>query len=422
MTDTRRVDQLDAVIVGAGLAGLTAARTLQRAGRRISVLEASDGIGGRVRTDEVDGFLLDRGFQVLLTAYPEARRQLDYERLQLQTFAPGAVAWRGGAGHVVADPFRAPARIVSTALAPIGTPFDKARIALMRRRVCRTDAVRLLTGPDTQTGAALRARGFSDRMIDRFFRPLFGGIQLDPSLSTSSRMLDVMFKMLAEGDSAVPAAGMGQIPAQIAADLSPGTVRLGTSVDAVDGTTVITTDGHRIEARTVIIATEGPEAGRLLGLRRVGSRSVACLYFDAAAAPTSHRYVVINAEGAGPVLNVAVMSNVAQGYAPPGRHLVAAVVPGELAVDATLDDEELDVRVRRQLRGWWGPQVDSWRHLRTYRIAHGQPDQSPPFLPKRRVSLGGGRFVCGDHRDTGSIQGALYSGRRCAEAVILATT
>jgi len=411
---------LDTIVVGAGLAGLTAARTLQRAGRDVQVIEASDGIGGRVRTDEVDGFLLDRGFQVLLTAYPEAIRQLDLPALDLRRFAPGAIVWRRGRGHVVADPFRAPRTLASTALAPIGTPFDKARIALLRRHVLHTDPHRLLRGPDTETGAALRARGFSPTIIDRFFRPLFGGIQLDPELRTSSRMFDVIFRMLADGDSAVPSAGMGAIPAQIAADLAPGTVRLRTAVTALDGTTVRFADGPTLRARTVIVATDGPAASRLLGLPAVGSRPVACVWFAAPTAPIRGGYVVLDGDRSGPVANVAVMSNIAPSYAPPGQHLIAAAMPG-VGDDPSITDAQLVDQARVQLRGWWGATVDAWRPLRTDRIAHGQPDQSPPMRPKQAVSLGEGRFVCGDHRDTGSIQGALYSGRRCAEAVIAAT-
>jgi phytoene dehydrogenase-like protein len=257
-------------------------------------------------------------------------------------------------------------------------------------------------------------------MIDHFFRPLFGGIQLDPSLVSSARMFDVIFRMLSQGDSAVPAAGMGAIPAQLAAGLAPGTVRLGHEVTAITTTTtgrgVRLGSGDVVDARAVIVATEGPAAAALLGLPAVGSKHVACVYFAAPRAPTSRKYVVLDGTSSGPVLNVAVMSNVAPTYAPAGRHLVAAAIP------IPEDDVDLEAAARRQLRGWWGEEVDAWQHLRTYRIAHGQPDQSPPFHPRRRISLGDGLYVCGDHRDTASIQGALFSGRRCAEAVAVALT
>ncbi len=410
---------VDVVVVGAGLAGLAAARHLQRAGRTVQVLEKSDGVGGRVRSDHVDGFILDRGFQVLLTAYPEARRQLDYADLQLAEFAPGAVVWRNGRVHVVADPFRSPRRALATAMAPVGTLGDKARVALLRHRVRSGPPADLLRGVDVPTITALRAAGFSPSMIERFFRPLFAGIQLDPTLGTSNRMFEMIFRSLSEGASAVPRAGMQAIPDQIAADLAPGTLRLQTEVAGIEvagigATTVRLVGGDVIDAAAVLVAAEGPVAERLIGTRPVGSRSVGCVYFSAPAAPTDERMVFLDGSGSGPALNVAVMSNVAASYAPTGRHLIACATPGVIT-------EDLDIAVRAQLRGWWGPQVDRWEHLRTYRIEHGQPDQAPPFRPRRRVTLGGGLFVCGDHRDTGSIQGALFSGRRAAEA-ILATT
>ncbi|MBU6228039.1 MAG: FAD-dependent oxidoreductase, partial [Acidobacteria bacterium] len=272
----------------------------------------------------------------------------------------------------------------------------------------------LLRGDDVATADALAAAGFSKRMVDTFFKPLVGGIQLDPHLATSRRMFDVIFQSLSNGDTGVPAMGMGSLSEQLAAHLHPSVVRLNSPVASVDTNGVVTNDGTRVDARAVVVATEGPAAARLTGLPTPGSRPVSCFYFAAPNAPTPHKLIALDGYSGGPVLNFAVMSNVAPEYAPAGQHLVAAACPG-----ATEDTHPgLRDTVLAQLRWWWGKDVTQWRHLRTYNIAHGQPDQTPPFSPKKAVALGDGLFVTGDHRDTGSIQGAMYSGRRCAAAVL----
>ena len=200
------------VIVGAGLAGLCCAKHLREAGQSSIVLQASDGIGGRVRTDRVEGFLLDRGFQVLLTAYPETQRHLDYAALDLRSFVPGALVHVDGRFHRIVDPWRRPVDALMHALSPIGSLADKARVARLRHRVLRGTLDALWSRPEQSTYAALVADGFSAQMIDRFFRPFFGGVLLDPDLATSSRMFEFTFRMFALGDSAVPAAGMGRSP------------------------------------------------------------------------------------------------------------------------------------------------------------------------------------------------------------------
>ena len=400
----------DVVIVGAGLAGLVAARVLEQHGMSPVILEASDGVGGRVRSDLVDGFVLDRGFQVLLTGYPEIHRHLDIPALDLRTFEPGAVVWRKGKGHVVGDPFRRPSTLVSTATAPIGTVADKMRIARFRARLTSADPRELMRGDDMPTSSALREMGFSPDIIERFFRPLVGGIQLDPKLTTSRRMFDVIFRTLATGDSAVPAHGMGRISEQLARSLTTTSIHLDSPVASVAPGRVTLRTGHSVTAANIIVATEGPVASQLLGIAPVSSRAAGCVYFSAPVAPVHGAYVVLDGHGEGPVLNVSVMSNVSPHYAPAGQHLVAAAMPG-------VCDGDLEAAARRQLRSWWGAQVDDWRHLRTYKIPHGQPAQDAPFSPKKKVSLGEGLFVCGDHRDTGSIQGAMFSGRRTAEIV-----
>ncbi len=406
----------DVIIVGAGAAGLVCAADLSRTGADCRLLEASDGVGGRVRTDTVDGFHLDRGFQILLTAYPQVRARLDLDALDLRRFEPGAAVWRHGRFHHVADPLRAPRHLVSTVRAPIGTVADKARLARLVIDVRRGRVDGLLRRPDMSTAERLRRAGFSAGMIEAFWRPLFSGIQLDPDLEVSSRRFDVILRMLAVGSTGVPAAGIGAVTDQLASVLPDGVLSLLSPVDRATTAGVTLASGERLTARAVVVATDGPAAHRLLGERVAdpGSRAAAACWFSAPTAPRPGPVLMLEGDGpsGGPAANVAVMSEVAPTYAPPGRALIVAAVPGPAALHP-----DLATAVREQLARWFGSMVRDWEHLRTDIIPHGQPLQSPPFAPRRRVALGDGLFVCGDHRDTASLQGAMFSGERTARAV-----
>jgi phytoene dehydrogenase-like protein len=405
----------DVVIVGAGLAGLTCAQDLAGAGVDCSVLEASDGVGGRVRTDAVDGFLLDRGFQILLTAYPQVRRRLDLDALGLAPFEPGALIFRDGRFNRVSDPLRRPLRLPQTLASPIASPADKARTVRLLIDVLSHPVKELLRRSEQSTAQRLDRAGFSAAFIEAFWQPLFAGIQLDPDLEVSSRRFETILRMLASGATGLPREGIGAIPRQLAAKLPKHTVRLGEKVSRAHATGVVTEAGEQLPARAVVVATDGPTAHRLLGERVVdpGSRPVACCWYAAPRAPVSGAYLILDGQASGPAKNIVVISEVQPSYAPSGSSLIAAAVPGAQALEPRIAD-----RVGEQLARWFDSSSRDWEHLRTDVIAHGQPDQRPPLHPRQRVALGEGLFVCGDHRDTASIQGAMFSGQRTAASVL----
>ncbi|MFT4704749.1 MAG: phytoene dehydrogenase-like protein [Bradymonadia bacterium] len=406
----------DVIIVGAGLAGLCCARALVAAGVTPLLLEASDAPGGRLRTDDVDGFLLDRGFQVLLTAYPEAQRQLDYAALDLRTFESGAQVRVKGRFHDVADPLRHPSLALGTAAAPVGSIADKLNVLKLRQRVTRGEFEAVFAQPEKATVDALRDDyGFSATMIDRFFRPFFGGIMLERELGASRRMFDFVYRMLVEGETAIPALGIQQIPRQLASGLPAGVLVCESRVSAVTPSSVTLESGETLNAKAVVVAVEGPAAQTLVpAVDAPRSIPVTCLYFDAPAAPSVRSVLMLDGDGKGPVNNLCVPSNLSSTFAPSGRHLVSATVLGPRP-DSMSD---LEAAARVQLTRWFGREVTEWNALPHVHIAHAQPGQSPPRLSTiERPQHIAGVWVCGDHQDTASIQGAMVSGRRAAEAV-----
>jgi len=406
----------DVIIVGGGLAGLCCAIRLQRRGVRFLLLEASDGVGGRIRTDVVDGFRLDRGFQVFLTSYPEAKRTLDYDALHLRPFLPGALVRHAGKFHLLADPWRRPFAAVRSLFSPIGTVADKLHVAQLRSRTLKGSVEDRFREPETTTLRALQDIGFSTSMIDRFFRPFLGGILLDSELQTSSRMFQFVFRMFSLGSVCLPAEGMEAIPRQLASALPLSGIRLGARVVRVQSGSVSLESGEQLNARGVVVAADGAVAAQLLGdaISSAG-QAVTCLYFAAERPPIEQPILVLNGERRGPINNLCVPTLVAPSYGPGDASLVSVTVLG-----IPEDADRLLTEVREQLGDWFGPAVKAWHHLRTYRIPYALPRQVPPALdaPERPVRWQPGIYVCGDHRDNASIQGAMVSGRRAAEAVL----
>lgn len=386
------MSRVDAVVVGAGIAGLACARALSRAGMEVVVLETSDGVGGRVRTDDLDGFRLDRGFQVLPTAYPEARAALRYERLHLRRFERGAVVRFQGRFHRIVDPRRSPLQGVRALTSGIVRPRDPAAV----RRLLSLDR------NETTTLDALRNAGLSRALLEGFFTPFLRGITLEPGLTTSSRFLRFVLDTFSSGPAALPYRGMGAIAEQLAEGLD---VRTGTRVTRVEGGAARLESGETLAADAIVVATSG-----VLDDGALRWNGVTCLYFDAPAPPIPGAWLVLDGEGSGPVNNLATLTEVSPGYGPPGRALVSTSVLGAREPDVEA--------VLHQLGGWFGQVVRRWRHLRSYVIPNALPAYPVGWTFARDPRVESGLYACGDHRAHPSLNGALASGRRAAEAVL----
>lgn len=409
---------LPVVIVGGGLAGLNCARVLHKNGVPFLLFEAEGDCGGRVATEVVDEFRLDVGFQVLHTAYPEARHALHFPSLHLQKFFPGAQVFRGGAWHLLADPWRKPFSAPATIAARIGNVKDRMLLAHLLSDVSHGSVESLFARPDISTHRRLEEFGFSADFINGFFRPFYRGVFLDPDLNTSRRMFDFMFRMFGKGDVTIPAKGMMMIPLQLRLSLPRHALFFNTPVEQVHPDQVKLTDGRVVGARAVVVAVDGPAAHRLIGLPPVKTRATATLHFATDKAPVSRAIIALDGEGEGPVNHLAVPSLASPEYAPAGKHLVncnciepAALVP----------DEPLLKQVLAQMTRWFGAEVNKWELLRIHRIRQALPCQPPGWLepPDRSAVLPSQVFVAGDYRATASIDGALRSGRLAAEAVML---
>lgn len=407
----------EVVIVGAGLAGLSCAIRLQEAGIDFVLLEAGDEVGGRIRTDAANGFLFDRGFQVLLSSYPEAARLLNYDELDLHYFDAGCLIHRDGEFLPMMDPWRHPGRAWGSLFGSHGSLLDKIRLARLRSRVSSASVEELLQRPETPTREALLEEGFGDQIQQHFFRPFLGGIFLDSELTTSSRKFHWMFRMLAKGRAALPSNGMRAIGRQLAARIDSERLRLNTRVRSIGQGRVSLEDGRDLLCGQIVVATDPATAVRFFdGLPEPRFRAVCTLYYSMSEVPIHGPVLILNGDKAGPVNNLAFLSEVVSTYAPRNRGLASITVLGNPAIT----DRELDDAVRQQLVDWFGMVVGEWKLERMYRIDQALPEQLPGTWSSAGLNarLQDWLVIAGDWRNLASINGALESGRLAAEAVL----
>ncbi|MFG2607885.1 NAD(P)/FAD-dependent oxidoreductase [Streptomyces sp. NPDC048514] len=426
--------QVDVVIVGAGIAGLSAAHRLTSAGVTTAVLEAAPYVGGRMSTEKVDGFRLDRIGQLLSTSYPELRLTPGLDSLALRRFAPGVLLHRDGriqraglpalggstrgalhAVRALASAPRGPATTPGRGGAPVGGAVDQARLGAALGRIATVPVERLLARPELPAAQALARRGVPARTIDGFLRPLLAALLCDPDLTTSSRCADLALRAFAGGRLGVPEGGAEMPPELLARTLPVGTVHTGVRVTSVSTTSVTTAEHGEVRCRAVLLATDARAAAGLLpGLRVPDFHPVTVVHHttdDPAAAFSTGTSLLLDADRGGPVAHTAVLSNVDPSRAPGGRVLVSSTVLGT-------PPEGVDTAVRIHLSRLYGTSTRRWETLAVHHTPEAVPAMRPPHDLRRPVRLLAGLYVCGDHRDTSTVQGALHSAHRAAAAIL----
>lgn len=398
------------VIIGAGIAGLTCAKYLKDKGLTALVLEASDAVGGRVRTDNINGFKLDRGFQVLLTSYPEAKKLLNYEKLNFKALPSGARIRNGEDFFVMPNPLKDFWTAPQALFSPVGSLFDKLkvfRLNLETQNAAEPDET--VKNTDQTTMSFLKDYGYSDKIIERFFVPFFRGVFLEKELETDSEFFKFLYSQFAKGDVVLPEDGMQAIPEQIAGYLSLDQIRLNSPVQKIDGKTVILENGEKIEAEKIVIATDAATSAKLLGEgQQVQFNGTVCLYFesDTPLKMEGEPYLIINSNKDETIDHLLIVSDVVKNYAPAGKTLISVSVVGNKEVT-----EEI---IQNELRNWFGKNY-IWNHLKTYKIPHALPQYIRDSANKNNLKISDNIYRCGDYTAYPSLNAAMKTGREVAE-------
>ncbi len=404
-------------IIGAGISGLTAAVYLHKKGFSVQIIEASNSVGGRIKTDVIDGFRLDHGFQVLLTSYPETKALLNYEALNLKAFLPGAKVLYDGGQFDIADPFRRPSALLKTIFAPVGSLKDKMNTFFLKHKLLNKNIDEIFTQKQQSSKNQLVQYGFSQKMINRFYKPFFSGIFLENNLETSNRMFDFVMKMFSEGNAAIPAKGMQEIPNQLLEMLPENSVIFNAKVIDIQNNIIFLENGDQINTDKIVIATEANQLiEKFSPSINKKYQSVTNVYFEAKNQPINEAIVVLNASSEKKwVNNLTVLSNVSTDYAPMNKVLISVSCNGLL----NDDDEILSQNMKEELQQWFGNAVHDWRFIKSYRIKYALPnaDSVSNELSVEQMKLSDNLYVCGDHLLNGSINAAMKSGRLVADLI-----
>ncbi|MFC3414933.1 NAD(P)/FAD-dependent oxidoreductase [Algoriphagus hitonicola] len=401
-------------IIGAGISGLIAALELERAGYSPVILEASDRVGGRMKTDKVDGFLMDHGFQVLNTAYPEVKKYLDLQLLKIKTFDPGAVIFDGKESYLISDPMRNPLKIVGMAFSKVGSFLDKVKMFSLTQELKKKTNEEIFNSPSVPTLQYLREYGFSQAIIENFFKPFFRGIFLEKHLNTSSRMFEFVFKMFAIGHAAIPENGMEEIPKMLRKQLSQTQLYFESRVKEIQGNSIHLENGEVIIADRIIVAVQPDQVMKQLQGQFAAPRKVINLYFSLQKSFLARPMIGL-VKGEQLINNLVFMDDVSEVYAPKDRSLLSVTI-----LDSVLEEKELVKAVQLELSEISGIKPDFFKYLKGYWIDYALPnlDDLRYQIPFTECKITDDVFLAGDYLLNGSINAAMTSGRTAAEAVI----
>lgn len=409
------MNDFSTVIIGGGISGLTCAKYLNEKGYSFMLLEGSDALGGRVRTDKVDGFLLDRGFQILLTNYPEAKKVLNYNNLDLKYFGSGAMIKAEKGFMKMENPFRNKMAYLTMAFSSVGSLSDKLKIRKFANELSEIPDDEFFEMDATDTLTFLRNYGWSEKMINNFFKPFYGGVFLENDLITSSNFFQFTFKQFFKGDAAIPADGMQAIPEQIAEMLPRNCIRKNARVKGFEGKQIFLDGGEVITADRIVVATDPKTGDKLLGETNERAYNITtCTYFSAEISPLKgERFIALNPNRRGVVHNVCVPSDISAHYGNAGKALISVSTQGL----EKLDERNLTNRIKRELFDWFGASVNVWKHLKTYHIPESLV-QYRAGSERQNSKLGDNLYRCGDYLAYPSLNAAMQTGREVAQMIM----
>ena len=408
----------DVLIIGGGIAGLTCAHYLHKGGKKVKVLEASDRIGGRVKTDRYKGFLLDHGFQVLLTAYPEAKKLLDYKKLDLKEFGSGSLIYTDRGDYKLPDPSRTPGTMFSMIFSGVGTLRDKILLFRLKNRLKRDSLEKIFSRPEKTTMEYLQDKGFSHKFIQRFFKPFFSGIFLEHRLKTSSRMFEFVFKMFSEGSAAIPAEGMEAIPRQIGDSLPEGSIICEAPVESYEEGKVVCKDGKEYTADQIVVAADTPEL--LPNSKRQPPADVTCLYFESNQPLYEEPLIALYSKSGQLTNNIAILDNVQETYSNSDSSLISVTVKYR----RNYSIREIQQRVKDELIDNFPVTTLQLSHVKNYHIEYALPNQRSVRneVKPGEYELSKNIYRAGDYLLNGSLNAAMKTGREVAELILNPST